>query len=516
MTSGESIRQVLRSPRSPRCLSGGPTRRSKTASETILCGVGERSVPPRRQLSARGDGKANCDKNMVSSIPIRDLPLYNSNGTLLQTGRTENHVGSRLLEHKRAMTPYSQRRREDTVKDLLSPPLAEPTACEPVTPETMASSFASSRLLASPREVREAPATPRQNTPAGRGTGAVPALAAAAAGRSAALALSAAARRGDAEMELERSKCLSKFDRLCSAPGRAARGGRFQEHWSFRPSRRISNVETSQPFATDFTELQRSPSPRQHPLDVASAQFLGESPEMLGASERHQDARRTWQLEMEMAKISLAAGRIAAVSTLQSTRRAATPGASKPRTPRVGSAPSKTSPAKAAAALEMSPRASSRPAVRKVQAPTKEAEAPVAIRVELKMPDQPSPRRILEEKASPQAAAQMVSMIDKLICREPQPREPRSQPESEGHLTPGEPRVSPRGAKEPEPESITSPVRYPRLLSCAAERAPSKPMHLEAKPEPAKPPARREAKPKPSAAGPRLKISDLRGDLRVR
>eukprot|EP00438_Fugacium_kawagutii_P006899 Skav221023 [mRNA] locus=scaffold576:21245:37450:- [translate_table: standard] len=67
----------------------------------------------------------------------------------------------------------------------------------------------------------------------------------------------------------------------------------------------------------------------------------------------------------------------------------------------------------------------------------------------------------------------VVEMIDKIIGKELDI--PKSQPESEGFTTPTAREKAHRQVMEPEPESATSPSSpYPRLLSCAAERFPTK------------------------------------------
>jgi len=81
------------------------------------------------------------------------------------------------------------------------------------------------------------------------------------------------------------------------------------------------------------------------------------------------------------------------------------------------------------------------------------------------------PAGVLEEKASAQSVGKVVEMIDKIMGKELDI--PKSQPESEGFITP--PTADMKASMEPEPESATSPTSpYPRLLSCAAEHVPSK------------------------------------------
>eukprot|EP00913_Durusdinium_trenchii_P014926 g14000.t1 len=439
MQSGSGVREALSPPAPVRRLfsRGAPTRRSRTADpvlfDTVLSGYGERSVAPRRQLQVHDEGVQIRDQGRASGgIPWRRLPIYDHNGSLVKTGvagssfETENPL--------RSVTPYS----------LISPekPSDRSSALTPATPSPAA----------------------RESTPSAGGR---------LTGRAMQVALVRAQRCNDQQLETERSRCLAKFERLCT-PTR-------------RPRRRVAAQHT-QPFATDDTTPPAAPARRVVPPQaLPSALFLSDGPEPLRFSERHLAARRTWQLEMEMAKIAFTAGRVAA--SMMSTSDAATPrarstGALTPTvTPgKAHTLPTRTASRPARATGQAEPAASSI----MIQPPTivvTPVEEPTVSTIAPK-----TPPRVLEEKTSPQytppaaapapPAEQVIEMIDHVMSKE-LPVFSKVLPE------PDLVERAPKAAPEPEPELSASPsaAPYPRLLSSAKERSTSTPTkQTQAKP----------------------------------
>ncbi|CAK9039998.1 Caskin-1 (CASK-interacting protein 1) [Durusdinium trenchii] len=470
MQSGSGVREALSPPAPVRRLfsRGAPTRRSRTADpvlfDTVLSGYGERSVAPRRQLQVHDEGVQIRDQGRASGgIPWRRLPIYDHNGSLVKTGvagssfETENPL--------RSVTPYSVRLRSgDHIKELISPekPSDRSSALTPATPSPAA----------------------RESTPSAGGR---------LTGRAMQVALVRAQRCNDQQLETERSRCLAKFERLCTptrsaAPDEAAWGRDKREaHETFRPRRRVAAQHT-QPFATDDTTPPAAPARRVVPPQaLPSALFLSDGPEPLRFSERHLAARRTWQLEMEMAKIAFTAGRVAA--SMMSTSDAATPrarstGALTPTvTPgKAHTLPTRTASRPARATGQAEPAASSI----MIQPPTivvTPVEEPTVSTIAPK-----TPPRVLEEKTSPQytppaaapapPAEQVIEMIDHVMSKE-LPVFSKVLPE------PDLVERAPKAAPEPEPELSASPsaAPYPRLLSSAKERSTSTPTkQTQAKP----------------------------------
>eukprot|EP00435_Cladocopium_sp_Y103_P045553 s1765_g13.t1 len=458
MQSGQGVRDAL-SPPVRRLRRGSPPRRSRTAEATVgmapsvLCGYGERSVPPKRQLTVRDEGVEIRDKGRASSgIPWRCVPMYDDKGLLVHTGITGGTFETEVP--LRSVTPYSQRLWSgDGVKDLMTPER----------PRHSTDPADNTRDKAGDGESQAVVDTAKSSV---RGT----AQSAGRPSRAVAMAISKAARASDQQLESERSRCLAKFDRLCTPsrshpsqvrPAEEAWGRDTREiHDTFRPKRRVAAQPVTQPFSTDETPAPASPAPRRiAPQMMPSTLFLGEGPDPLRGSDRHAAARRTWQLEMEMAKIAFAAGRVAVATcspsdSIRSSRPASRP-QSRPRPKELR--PTKPEPQKL---QEPQPQ---------VIPPTTSSPAIIVKHVdETKPAKECSP---LEEKASPQAVGKVVEMIDKIIGKELDI--PKSQPESEGFITPPTARET-KASMEPEPESATSPSSpYPRLLSCAAERVPS-------------------------------------------
>lgn len=105
-----------------------------------------------------------------------------------------------------------------------------------------------------------------------------------------------------------RARCLAKFDRLCGRGRPLPAAPAVAERPASRP-RQVPHLARSQPFATAETAPVAPRAPRCVPQMMSSGGYLT-GPEPLRCSERHATARRTWQLEMEMAKIAFEAAAV--------------------------------------------------------------------------------------------------------------------------------------------------------------------------------------------------------------
>ncbi|CAE7521677.1 unnamed protein product [Symbiodinium pilosum] len=458
MQSSSGVREALSHSPAPRFLRERQgVRRSLTATripEGVLSGCGERQAPPRRLLQVRGDSKEFAERGRSSSgIPWRVLPLYDCHGILLQTGS--------LLEPQQALrapTVFSEAlRSSEVVKDLLFG-------------DTSLGHAASSPRQRTPRTSWWSPQSPQsqqrwQGSASRRNADCHREL--------------APVRASDHAMEAERSRCLAKLDRLCAQTPRVGRAGTRAADSS--ACGHDPKVEES----TSRTARSGAP-PSSCAGEMSPRHTASSAEESLRCTKPQSQSRRTYSFEAEMAKISVAAGRITS-SSAHSPR----PSSARPACRSSFSITAKEK------ALEDSRRRSP-PRKKQLQAACLQSPSE-----ELKHYDLHKP---LGANASTAQVGKVVELIDKIIGHDR--GQPLSQPESEGRLspTPEQAQVSPRSvdkvihmidslkkencrprqemllqkaagavSHEPEPEVDTaSPSQhaspYPRLLASAVGR----------------------------------------------
>ncbi|CAE7199048.1 unnamed protein product [Symbiodinium necroappetens] len=281
MQSGSAVREALSHSPARKFLRGcRGERRFKhslapaSARESVLSGYGERQESARRLLQVRGESKDFADRGRSSSgIPWRQLPLYDCHGLLLQTGSS---IKPDLA--LRAPSVFSERlHSSDAVKDLLS------------------GEHCRGRMSLQNWQREES----RQSLHR----------------RDIAPALTAASRASGHAMETERSRCLAKFDRLCAQTPRAGRAGpRPDAVATAEDVRHLHGKNRSGQEQPSQCIQAPSASPRSMPSPAVPA-----DPEPLRCTQPQSRSRRTYAFEADMAKISLAAGRLATAACSAST-----------------------------------------------------------------------------------------------------------------------------------------------------------------------------------------------------
>jgi len=318
MQNGQGVRQAL-SHSPPRCYSARvevQPRRSLTArgerlsENSVLTGHGERSSAPRPLCKLRGEGAACAERSKSSSgIPWRQLPVYNCSGYMTQT----NGCALRVMSPCSSATlgNLAQKFTSGAAARELIAPLAHVPDTPVVTARSEIATTRSEGLCSQGSSNREMPANSWLT--AGRERR-MP--------RAAALALSAAARASDAAMEMERARCLAKFQRLCVPTPRSApatttslRGrhgeDRREVHFSYRQQRQAVKCDAGQcPFARSDSvpPRHRSPPARRTRHSLPSQVFAlshgtDATAERLVPADTKSEASRTWQLRKDLAKI---------------------------------------------------------------------------------------------------------------------------------------------------------------------------------------------------------------------
>eukprot|EP00439_Symbiodinium_sp_Y106_P040424 s3866_g4.t4 len=442
MQGGSAVREALSHSPARKFLRGCRGERrfkhipaSASARESVLSGYGERQECARRLLQVRGESKDFGDRGRSSSgIPWRQLPLYDCHGLLRQTGISIKPD----LAH-RAPSVFSERlHSSDAVKDLLS--------------------GERSRGRMSMQNWQREESTSRRSLHRG----------------DIAPALTAAARASGHAMETERSRCLAKFDRLCAQTPRAGRAGPRPENAMaiHQDSRHLHGTNRSGPEQPSRLQAP-SASPRSMPSPAVQA-----DPEPLRCTQPQSRSRRTYSFEADMAKISLAAGRLASAASASTA------------TPRHTCWPAQSD-MRRARCLGFIPR--QREKVRtepEVLCDTSQGSLAHVNQNSQDITSAPAAERVtVNESLKPfdDKVGKVVEFIDKIIGHDR--GQPPSQPESEGHLTPTPekkqdyslPRQQSKRDKaqaqappEPEPEvDIGSHAKdvslYPRLLTSALE-----------------------------------------------
>lgn len=388
-----------------------------SARESVLSGYGERQESARRLLQVRGESKDFGDRGRSSSgIPWRQLPLYDCHGLLLQTGSS---IKPDLA--LRAPSVFSERlHSSDAVKDLLS------------------GEHCRGRMSLQNWQREES----RQSLHR----------------RDIAPALTAASRASGHAMETERSRCLAKFDRLCAQTPRAGRAGPRPDAVATAEDVRLHGKNRSGQEQPSQCIQAPSASPRSMPSPAVPA-----DPEPLRCTQPQSRSRRTYAFEADMAKTSLAAGRLATAACSASTatpRRARCLGFIPRQREKVRREPEVLCDTSLGSPAHMNQNS---------QDITSLAADKVTVNESLKPFDD--------------KVGQVVEFIDKIIGHGR--GQPPSQPESEGQLTPTPekkqdcslPRQHAKRDKappEPEPEvdvgaHAKDVALYPRLLTSALE-----------------------------------------------